>query len=144
MRGDATHRGRPWSRSAAMSEILAGAGPGTRVLGPGFHRSVADLVRRLPRGTVTTYGDVAAALGSRRVARHVGFALAALPESTDVPWHRVLQSTGRVPSRTGSDRQRRRLEADGLQFDVRGRLVDFPRLRSRGAAALGGIPDGGP
>ena len=48
-----------------------------RVVTPGFHERVFEVVRLVPDGFVTTYGDVATHLGSPRVARHVGWALAA-------------------------------------------------------------------
>ncbi len=47
-------------------------------LGPGFHQRVYDVVRRVPPGRVTTYGDVALAAGAPRAARQVGYAMAAL------------------------------------------------------------------
>lgn len=81
------------------------------------------IVRAIPRGAVTSYGAVA-----RRVdcgARQVGYAMAALPAGTDVPWHRVLNSKGEVsiPGEIGV-RQRALLAAEGVTFDARGR-VDF-------------------
>ena len=96
-----------------------------RIVGPGFRRRVYAVVRRVPRGRVTTYGDVATVLGSPRVARHVGWALAALPiGETDVPWHRVINARGRVSHRgdlwRGED-QRLRLAAEGVLFDAAGR-----------------------
>ena len=50
-----------------------------RIVGPGFHEQVHKLVGTVPPGSVTTYGDIGAALGSSTVARHVGYAMAALP-----------------------------------------------------------------
>lgn len=104
----------------------------TRVVSPGFQARVAAKVREVPDGRVTTYGDVAAALGSPRVARHVGWALAGLPEDTDVPWHRVINAQGRISfkgdlARAGE--QRRRLEAEGISFDASGR-VHLPTHRA--------------
>ena len=95
-----------------------------RVVTEGFHARVYEVVRRVPPGRVTTYGAVAAALGSPRVARHVGWALAALHEP-DVPWHRVVNAQGRISfkgdlARAGE--QRRRLEAEGVTFDAADRL----------------------
>jgi len=102
-----------------------------RACTPGFHARVADAVRRVPAGRVTTYGDVAGVLGSPRVARQVGWALAALPAGTDVPWQRVINAQGRISHRGDLVRaleQRRRLEAEGVAFDPSGR-VDLPLLR---------------
>jgi methylated-DNA-protein-cysteine methyltransferase-like protein len=92
---------------------------------------VYDVVRRVPRGRVTTYGDVATLLGSPRVARQVGYALAALRDAR-VPWQRVINAQGAVSFRgdvTRAELQRRKLEGEGVSFDARGRVVDFARLR---------------
>ena len=51
-----------------------------RIVGKGFHGKVRGLVKQVPVGRVTTYGDVAEALGSRTVARQVGFAMAAIDD----------------------------------------------------------------
>ena len=103
-----------------------------RVVTPGFHARVYAVVRQVPAGSVTTYGDVAAVLGSPRVARHVGWALAALREE-DVPWHRVINAQGRISHRGDTGRgelQRALLEREGVVFDARDR-VDLKRLRWR-------------
>jgi alkylated DNA nucleotide flippase Atl1 len=106
-----------------------------RVVGHGFHRRVWSVVAQIPAGRVTTYGDVAAALGLRRVARQVGFALAALPpEQDDVPWHRVVTASGRLSLRADgrpSAEQARRLRAEGIAVDARGGIRGFARLRYR-------------
>ena len=66
------------------------------------------------------------------MARHVGWALAALPEGTDVPWHRVVNSQGRISLRTdspGGDVQRLRLEAEGIAIDETGKIAGFKSVR---------------
>ncbi len=101
-----------------------------RVCGPGFRERVYAVVRQVPPGRVTTYGDVAAVLGSPRVARQVGFALAALQDPA-VPWHRVINARGAISFRGDTGRgeeQRRRLEGEGGVFDAAGRL-DLRALR---------------
>lgn len=100
------------------------------MVGPGFHGRVYALVRSVPSGHVVTYGDVAAALGSPRVARQVGWALAALRDDT-VPWHRVINAKGRISFKGDTPRaihQRARLVSEGIEFDATGR-VDLHRLR---------------
>jgi len=83
-------------------------------------------VRRIPRGRVATYGQVALLAGLPRQPRLVGYAMHALPNGTDLPWHRVINAQGRVSARAGNDagslRQRVLLEAEGVQFDAAGRV----------------------
>lgn len=105
-----------------------------RAVGPGWNARVYAVVRQCPAGFVTTYGQVATLLGSPRVARHVGFALAALghiePDEGPVPWHRVINSQGRISHRGDTGRatqQERLLKREGVKFDVRGR-VDLRRF----------------
>jgi methylated-DNA-protein-cysteine methyltransferase-like protein len=103
-----------------------------RVVKPGFVADVARVVRTIPHGRVATYGDVAGALGARSVARHVGFALAALPHDTDVPWHRVVNARGQVSARSdgvSDDVQAARLCAEGVEIDTRGVIVGFAQVR---------------
>ena len=103
-----------------------------RVIGPGFHERVYDVVRAVPPGRVTTYGDVATVLGSPRVARQVGWALAAVRDP-DVPWHRVINAQGQISNRgdvVRASEQQRLLQAEGIRFDAAGR-VDLKKLRWR-------------
>jgi methylated-DNA-protein-cysteine methyltransferase-like protein len=92
-----------------------------------------QLVRRIPKGRVATYGQLAKLMGLPRHARHVGNALANTPENLRIPWHRVVNAQGRISLRrtnwqSGSDDlQRILLEAEGVMFDDSGkiRLRDF-------------------
>ena len=101
-----------------------------RVVGLGFHARVFAVVARVPRGRITTYGDVAAALGHRGAARQVGYALGHCER--DVPWHRVVNASGQVSTRADgspSGEQVRLLRRDGLAVDARGRIAEFARKR---------------
>lgn len=94
----------------------------TRVLSPGFHTRVFDIVRRIPKGRVTTYGRIAAMLGHPGVARHVGNALAACGHrEIPVPWHRVVNASGKIS--TDGDEQRTLLRAEGVQFGPSGAIA---------------------
>ena len=100
-----------------------------RVVGPGFHDKVYKVVRRVPAGKVTTYGDVGTMLGSPRVARQVGYALAALDEGTTkgrgVPWHRVINAKGAISFKGDLVRatlQRALLLSEGVPFDPSDRV----------------------
>ena len=95
-------------------------------------------MRRIPRGRVATYGQVAALAGLPGHARQVGYALAALPAGSRVPWHRVLNAQGRISLRRDGPGagvpQRHRLEREGVVFDGAGR-VSLARFGWRPAAA---------
>lgn len=99
-----------------------------RVVGPGFHARVFALVRQVPSGRVTTYGELAAALGNRNVARQVGYAMAAVTDA-DVPWWRVVAAGGRL-TRPAADaaRQAERLRAEGIEV-LGDRIRDFAQRR---------------
>jgi len=104
-----------------------------RVVGQGFHAQVWEMVSRVPRGSVTTYGDVAAALGLASVARQVGWALAALPPGQDdVPWQRVVNAAGQISERGNGARstvQGKLLAAEGIELTEKGRVIDFAAKR---------------
>jgi methylated-DNA-protein-cysteine methyltransferase-like protein len=95
--------------------------------GPLYQRIYA-LVRLIPPGKVTTYGRVARMVGGCS-AQMVGFALAALKEGSDVPWQRVINAQGKISLSRGGwqEKQRRLLEAEGVEFDPRDR-VDLARF----------------
>jgi methylated-DNA-protein-cysteine methyltransferase related protein len=87
------------------------------------------IVRRIPRGRVATYGQVALLAGQPRSGRHVGYALAALRGSRHrVPWQRVLGSRGArwagisILDPMGAAAQRALLEREGVVFDARERV----------------------
>jgi methylated-DNA-protein-cysteine methyltransferase related protein len=88
-----------------------------------FFTRVYAMVRRIPRGRVATYGQVAALCGVPRGARAVGWALRGLDAKRErrVPWHRVVGRGGRISldGRPSGVEQRRRLRAEGVRF-VRG------------------------
>ncbi len=95
-----------------------------RVIGPGFYERVYEVVCLVPAGHVTTYGDVGTILGSPRVARQVGWALANLA-SDQVPWQRVVNAHGMVSWRGDLGRaslQEALLRAEGVIIGADGRL----------------------
>jgi methylated-DNA-protein-cysteine methyltransferase related protein len=83
--------------------------------------AVYAMVRRIPRGQVASYGQIAFFLGWPNGARTVGWALRALPTDLDVPWHRVVNAEGKI-SLPNPERQRERLETEGVVFDRKGRI----------------------
>lgn len=88
-----------------------------------FRAAVYRLVRRVPRGAVVTYGQVAVMLGRPRSARAVGGAMRQCPD--DVPWHRVVNAQGAISRRRRMGSmltQRIRLEQEGVPMR-RGRVI---------------------
>lgn len=81
-------------------------------------------VRRVPRGRVATYGQIAAVAGLPGHARQVGYALHALKASTSVPWQRIINAKGMISLRPmrGGVSQRLLLQGEGVTFDVAGRV----------------------
>jgi methylated-DNA-protein-cysteine methyltransferase-like protein len=91
----------------------------------GTYQRIYRIVKRIPAGRVATYGQVARLAGMPGHARQVGYALAALPEESGVPWHRVVNAKGEVSRRSEPGWefiQRELLEAEGIHFDEEGRL----------------------
>jgi O-6-methylguanine DNA methyltransferase len=91
-----------------------------------FRRSVYEILLRIPRGRVTTYGAIAKQLGGKRYSRAVGTAVATNPYSPLVPCHRVVPVSfkvgnygmgGREPS-TGAYMKERLLEREGVKFQA--------------------------
>lgn len=89
------------------------------------YRRIYAVVRRIPRGRVASYGQVAGLAGLPGRARQVGYAMYALPQDTGVPWHRVVNAAGAISRRRvpGAElSQRMLLEREGVRFGSRGRI----------------------
>lgn len=94
-----------------------------------FRDRVYAMVRRVPRGRVASYGDIAALVGVPRAARGVGAALQSLDNDSDVPWWRVVNRNGRlsIPAEHGLRAlQRTLLERERVTFTPGGE-VDLER-----------------
>lgn len=92
--------------------------------GPSFFERVWEAVRKIPRGQVATYGQVAAYLGSPRAAQAVGWALAVCDPAV-VPWQRVVGKGGYLTitnDHLSADLQRSLLEREGHEFKKRDSL----------------------
>ena len=100
----------------------------TTTVSPVYSR-VIDVVRAIPYGKVSTYGQIAQIVGGC-TPRMVGFCLASLDQGSDVPWQRVINAQGRISPRgagLGALLQRELLEAEGVEFSDAGR-VSFRRF----------------
>jgi len=94
---------------------------------------VYEAVKLIPAGSVATYGQVAEAIGSKRLSRVVGYALHVNPQPGVIPCHRVVRRDGGVSSAFafgGANRQVELLRAEGVTF-VDDTHVDMERHRVR-------------
>ncbi|MBI5349026.1 MAG: MGMT family protein [Chloroflexi bacterium] len=98
-----------------------------------FNSKVWEIVRKIPRGKVTSYGRIAAMIATPNGmtlkeyegvgARWVGSAMAQCPD--DVPWQRVINSQGKISIRKNSDGhllQKKLLDDEGIEFDLKDRI----------------------
>lgn len=84
---------------------------------------IFQVVFQIPPGKVSTYGQVAELAGLPRAARLVGATLKALPRGSKLPWHRVINASGKIslPVEGNGRIQRERLEGESVVF-VKGRI----------------------
>jgi methylated-DNA-protein-cysteine methyltransferase-like protein len=90
-----------------------------------FREAVLRIVARIPEGRLASYGQVAGLAGFPRRPRQVGMILKGLPEDSGLPWHRVVNAQGYVPSKGrwwGALEQIARLKAEGIFVDADGTL----------------------
>lgn len=83
-----------------------------------FCQSVYDIVKEIPAGKVTTYGEIARLLGQPQASRMVGYALKHVPETMMLPCHRVVNAAGRLVP--GWEEQRVLLLQEGVSFKKNG------------------------
>ncbi|MBO5378092.1 MAG: MGMT family protein [Ruminiclostridium sp.] len=83
------------------------------------------VVGRIPKGKVTTYGNIARLVGNPRLSRVVGYALHVNPDPERIPCYRVVNRFGEVSKAFafgGENMQVELLKADGVEFDENGRV----------------------
>lgn len=88
-----------------------------------LYARIYQIVRQIPPGSVTSYGNIAGIVQCN--ARQVGYAMAATPEGSGIPWHRVVNAQGEISARTQGDgdrEQRQLLISEGIVFDTRQRI----------------------
>jgi methylated-DNA-protein-cysteine methyltransferase-like protein len=88
-----------------------------------FYTQVYEIVKKIPKGKVTTYGTIALLLGNPKAARAVGYALNALDkhrEAQSIPWQRVINAQGQISFKGDTIRaslQKRLLLKEGIEFN---------------------------
>ncbi|MCB9855546.1 MAG: MGMT family protein [Phycisphaerales bacterium] len=109
---------RPRREAPPTLQVDDVAGPHPAIL------RLCRLIASIPRGRICTYGMLASGIGWPRHARLVGRFLAESPLAEMLPWHRVVGADGRIRPRTGSgpNRQRSRLEKEGVGVNEQGRI----------------------
>ena len=93
---------------------------------------IYDVVKRIPKGNVATYGQIARLAGNKRWSRVVGYALHVNPDGDAIPCYRVVNREGRVSDAFlfgGRNRQIELLEADGIE--VNDGVVELSRYQWR-------------
>ncbi len=105
------------------------------------YADIYSMVRQVPRGQVSTYGQIALLVG-RCTPRMVGYAMAGLDFDSDVPWHRVINRLGRISPRAGdgAELQRELLRREGVGFDDTG-AIPLPKYRWQGPKVAERDPD---
>ncbi len=99
-----------------------------RKLPPEFGDKVKAVVALIPEGHLATYGQIAMLAGFAGRPRQVGMVLKGLPPDNDLPWHRVVNAQGYIPSRGrwwGAEEQARRLSEEGIAVDRAGNVDLF-------------------
>ena len=99
-----------------------------------WHQSVWKVVSEIPSGHVLTYGEVARLSGMPKAARRVSQALRRAPKNLNVPWHRVINSQGKISfpeDSSGWLRQKDMLEEEGVVF-LKGK-INLEQFGYRGA-----------
>ncbi len=110
----------------------------TQVMKESMYRRIYSVVNMIPPGRVATYGQIARIAGGCS-ARNVGYAMSSVSQESDVPWHRVINSRGRISVRSSGEActaQDRILESEGVVFSTSG-SVDLERF-----GWTGPLPDG--
>lgn len=100
-----------------------------------FSAQIISLIKRIPKGRVATYGQIAALAGNPKGARAVVWLLHSSSGREKLPWHRVINSRGTVSLQPGQgyEEQRTMLESEGVEFGLQGK-IDLKRYQWPGPA----------
>lgn len=89
-----------------------------------FFQRVKHIIKRIPKGRVATYGQIAELAGNHRAARQVAWILHSSSEKERLPWHRVVNSQGEISLKPnyGYEVQKALLKKESIEFDEDGRI----------------------
>ena len=87
-----------------------------------FHEKVIAIIKKVPKGKVATYGQIAAIAGNPNAARQVSWTLNSSSSKEKLPWHQIINKQGRISLSPGAgyEEQRSRLEKEGVVFSLNG------------------------
>ena len=88
-----------------------------------FSERVIEIIQKIPAGKIATYGQIATLAGNNKAARQISRILHSSSDKYDLPWHRVINSQGKISLRTGDglEMQKAMLESEGIQV-INGRI----------------------
>ncbi|MEG3753897.1 MGMT family protein [Psychromonas arctica] len=93
-----------------------------------FAQNIFTILSYLEKGKLITYGQLASQAGFPAHSRHVGKILARLPKDTRLPWHRVVNSQGKISLKGDAFiRQKTLLEAEKIEMTEQGKIIQFKR-----------------
>ena len=94
-----------------------------------FHQRAIEIIKRIPKGKVATYGQIAAYAGNPRAGRQVAFILHSSSRKENLFWHRVVNSKGGISLKpdSGYEVQKKLLEKEGIIFKEDNR-IDLKRF----------------
>ena len=90
-----------------------------------IYQRIYAVIKRIPKGRVSTYSQIAKLAGLPGAPRRVGYALSILPEDEKVPWHRVVNAKGEVSPRIEmgyAELQQDLLRKEGVRFDQHAKI----------------------
>lgn len=91
--------------------------------------AIIEIALSIPKGKVSTYGQIAALAGNALAARIVVRILHTMSEKKRIPWYRIVNSKGKIslPKGGGYELQKQMLEAEGVEFDKNDK-IDFRKF----------------
>jgi methylated-DNA-protein-cysteine methyltransferase-like protein len=94
-----------------------------------FHDRIIATIKKVPQGSVATYGQIAAIAGNPQGARQVAWVLNSSSSKEKLPWHRIINKQGRISLESGAgyEEQRSLLEKEGIIFSLNG-SIDLKRF----------------